>query len=329
MRNLSTILNRGAVLFAGVLAGATLTGCPGPKTIGAETDTSDEQCMEGDMKPAPDGCNTCTCIDGEWGCTEIACGDEAPQPVCEDGEMMDAPDGCNTCSCYQGQWACTQIGCDATEPPPQTSGSTGETGGPVCGDGVVEGDELCDDGNQIDDDACPNDCGGGTSMTTDGTSTGGDTEGDTGPGGACGDGVVGGLEECDDGNLADGDGCSANCTLEGISEACADKPMDPLVIDDAAIDGDTLLVDVSYGGGCEAHAIDYCWDELFAESDPVQTWITLWHDSNDDPCDAIVMEQRVLDLTPMKQAWQAAYQQQSGEIVVHLAGWDQSLNYAF
>jgi len=29
----------------------------------------------------------------------------------------------------------------------------------------------------------------------------------------CGDGVVGGSEGCDDGNLANGDGCSALCMI--------------------------------------------------------------------------------------------------------------------
>jgi cysteine-rich repeat protein len=33
-----------------------------------------------------------------------------------------------------------------------------ETGGPECGDGVVEADELCDDGNAVDDDGCSNTC---------------------------------------------------------------------------------------------------------------------------------------------------------------------------
>jgi cysteine-rich repeat protein len=36
--------------------------------------------------------------------------------------------------------------------------SSSSGGGAVCGDGVVEGDEPCDDGNDIDDDACSNDC---------------------------------------------------------------------------------------------------------------------------------------------------------------------------
>lgn len=37
-----------------------------------------------------------------------------------------------------------------------TSGTSSSTGapGPVCGDGVVEGDETCDDGNDVPDDGC-------------------------------------------------------------------------------------------------------------------------------------------------------------------------------
>ncbi|HFE44065.1 MAG TPA: DUF4215 domain-containing protein, partial [Nannocystis exedens] len=34
------------------------------------------------------------------------------------------------------------------------------------------------------------------------------------PAGECGDGIVSGDEECDDGNKKDGDGCSSDCTVE-------------------------------------------------------------------------------------------------------------------
>src|SRR5262245_60292925 len=37
----------------------------------------------------------------------------------------------------------------------------------------------------------------------------------------CGDGIVNGSEECDDGNTADGDGCSARCALEPGGNPCA------------------------------------------------------------------------------------------------------------
>src|SRR5262249_62025396 len=40
----------------------------------------------------------------------------------------------------------------------------------------------------------------------------------------CGNGVVDGAEECDDGGTADGDGCSATCQLENTSAVCAGMP---------------------------------------------------------------------------------------------------------
>lgn len=73
--------------------------------------------------------------------------------------------------------------------------------GGVCGDGVVDDSEQCDDGNMDDTDACRNNC--------------------TLPG--CGDGVVGPGEECDDGNDVNEDGCRNDCTLP----LCGDGSLDP------------------------------------------------------------------------------------------------------
>lgn len=59
----------------------------------------------------------------------------------------------------------------STSGPASTSGSTTDVastttgpGEPVCGDGVVEGDEQCDDGNDADDDACLADCTPGQTL---------------------------------------------------------------------------------------------------------------------------------------------------------------------
>jgi hypothetical protein len=41
----------------------------------------------------------------------------------------------------------------------------------------------------------------------------------------CGDGTADGLEECDDGNTADGDGCSSGCELERGGNPCAGVPV--------------------------------------------------------------------------------------------------------
>jgi len=70
----------------------------------------------------------------------------------------------------------------------------------TCGDGVVEGDEVCDDGNTEGGDGCAATCDARE---------------------ICGDGVVSG-EECDDGNGADGDGCDNDCTFSCTADAECD-----------------------------------------------------------------------------------------------------------
>ena len=66
---------------------------------------------------------------------------------------------------------------------------------PVCGNGVLENGEVCDDGNTEDADECSADCLVATPLQV------------------CGNGVVEGLEACDDGNDVGGDGCEVDCTL--------------------------------------------------------------------------------------------------------------------
>jgi len=66
----------------------------------------------------------------------------------------------------------------------------------VCGDGVVDTDEQCDDGNTSNEDLCTNTCRAAV----------------------CGDGFVQQVtgEECDDGNVISGDGCSSECLNECV-----------------------------------------------------------------------------------------------------------------
>jgi fibro-slime domain-containing protein len=73
----------------------------------------------------------------------------------------------------------------------------------VCGDGIKEGYEQCDDGNQVPYDGCSPTC----TLEPKCNGSGGCT-------GVCGDGLVFPGEECDDGNTLPGDGCSSTCTVE-------------------------------------------------------------------------------------------------------------------
>jgi cysteine-rich repeat protein len=94
-------------------------------------------------------------------------------------------------------------------------------GGPaVCGNGVVDLSEACDDGNTDDTDACtskcqPATCGdgfvqAGVEGCDDGNQFNDDACTNTCTPPVCGDGIVNGSEECDDGNSNPDDGC-VNC----------------------------------------------------------------------------------------------------------------------
>ncbi|MEE2787554.1 MAG: DUF4215 domain-containing protein [Myxococcota bacterium] len=81
----------------------------------------------------------------------------------------------------------------------------------LCGNGVRDPGEECDDGNLDDEDRCRNSCAVAH----------------------CGDGYVGPDETCDDGNLINGDGCDSNCTptacgngVRGPGEQCDDGNRD-------------------------------------------------------------------------------------------------------
>ncbi|MCA9699513.1 MAG: DUF4215 domain-containing protein, partial [Myxococcales bacterium] len=98
---------------------------------------------------------------------------------------------------------------------------------PVCGDGVAEGDEACDDGNDFDGDECTNlcalpSCGDGIVQMgeecDDGNQDDLDECGNSCLLPECGDGKTSVGEECDDGNEVDNDGCTNTCSLP----ACGD-----------------------------------------------------------------------------------------------------------
>lgn len=171
------------------------------------------------------------------------------------------------------------VGCggDATEVATDTDTGTPDTGDdgdlpPVCGNGVKEGSELCDDGNKVNGDGCENDCtwsckpppdgdpkkcddgnpcngtevcgadhkcGTGTPLA-DGAAcgTGKVCKAGTCIDAVCGDGVTSAPEECDDGNTTSGDGCDGckfSCVSTDAARNC--KSADACVADGTCDDG--------------------------------------------------------------------------------------------
>ena len=74
-----------------------------------------------------------------------------------------------------------------------------ENGEIVCGNGILEDNEECDDGNTDNDDGCNSECKNEQQSEPE-----------------CGNGVLEDNEECDDSNIDSGDGCDSECKMEQV-----------------------------------------------------------------------------------------------------------------
>jgi cysteine-rich repeat protein len=130
-------------------------------------------------------------------------------------------------------------------------------GGALCGNGVVEPGEACDDGNTVDDDGCTNacvlgSCGNGVldagEACDDGNAVDTDDCLSTCVAARCGDGVVQvGVEACDDGNAVDTDGCSNACLPSSCGDGMLQAGEECDDGNNAALDGCSPLCLVELG----------------------------------------------------------------------------------
>jgi cysteine-rich repeat protein len=97
----------------------------------------------------------------------------------------------------------------------------------ICGNGILESGETCDDGNLVNGDGCESNC-----TITPVISI-------------CGNGILESGETCDDGNLVNGDGCESNCTITPIISICGNG-----ILESGETCDDGNLVN---GDGCESN----------------------------------------------------------------------------
>ncbi len=113
-----------------------------------------------------------------------------------------------------------------------------------CGDGDIDGNEACDDGNNASGDGCSATC-----TFEPGWTCGGEPTACT-P--ICGDGLLRGGEQCDDGGTTNGNGCDATCHVEpgysctGQPSVCSPGCGDGLIRGSEACDDHNLVA----GDGC-------------------------------------------------------------------------------
>ncbi len=181
-----------------------------------------EECDDGNLEDG-DGCSSECRIEG----TGPACGNgilEWPEQ-CDDGNLEDG-DGCSSeCKVESG---CGNGVLDFWEQCDDGNRVHGDGCSAFCRIEFICGDGICDEENGEHCEVCPRDCcprcgdghldadeecDDGNNIHFDGCSAGCNIEG-LGP--VCGNGVWEIGEQCDDGNLINGDGCSSTCQREFV-----------------------------------------------------------------------------------------------------------------
>lgn len=68
-------------------------------------------------------------------------------------------------------------------------------------------------------------------------------------------------------------------------------------IKSAGLNGDKLIMDISYGGGCRQHTFQLAWNGSVIKTNPPQIILTLSHNGNGDQCEAMLSERLQIDLS--------------------------------
>jgi hypothetical protein len=89
------------------------------------------------------------------------------------------------------------------------------------------------------------------------------------------------------------------------------------VLNRAEIEGDRLIINVSYPGGARPHAFKLV-STTFQESNPVQVRAQVFHFGNDDHHDHWITEVREFDLSPLKALYIQMYRKPRGTIIINL-----------
>jgi len=254
--------NAGTPLSDGDSCGSSLV-CSGGSCVSAG-------CGDG-FVTAPEECDDINTTNGD-GCDNDCTYTCSADSDCDDGEACNGDETCAmagtaSSACMDGAPLMDGTDCgggDVCRGGTCTSVS--------CGDGTVDAGEDCDDGNTANGDGCDNDCSWTCTSNadcddgdvcngaercrmpsslgsecrdrpdaSDGTDCGG---GNICRGGACvmprcGDGVVSGIEDCDDMNTAGDDGCENDCTWTCASDADCDD-LNGCTGDETCSDGGTL-----------------------------------------------------------------------------------------
>lgn len=104
----------------------------------------------------------------------------------------------------------------------------------------------------------------------------------------------------------------------------AEAHYDPFTVQSTKISGNTLIMDISYTGGCAEHDFKLVGSEAISKSLPPMRSVRLVHNANGDTCKATVKKTFKFDLTDL------AYKKEAGsEIILNIEGVSEPIKWTF
>jgi len=98
----------------------------------------------------------------------------------------------------------------------------------------------------------------------------------------------------------------------------------PTTINDVKLNGNTLMMSISYTGGCATHTFDLVGSEMISKSLPPIRSINLIHNANDEACKREMFDTLYFDITNL------AYKKEPGSVIkLNLNGWKEQLVYTY
>lgn len=102
------------------------------------------------------------------------------------------------------------------------------------------------------------------------------------------------------------------------------KTSDPMTISSVKIEGNLMLIEVTYSGGCGEHTFQMIGSSMIAKSLPPIRSIQLTHKANKDECRKMIIQTIKVDISAL------AYKKESGnDIYLTLEGWNEKIKYTF
>lgn len=83
----------------------------------------------------------------------------------------------------------------------------------------------------------------------------------------------------------------------------------------SSISDHVLTLSLEFSGGCKEHDFNFFASDTFMESLPVQVAVLL-RDNTEDPCEAIIREEKTFDLLPIREMYRRFYGTTEGEVIL-------------